>query len=123
MSNRSDEFLDACEIESIDHEKLARIRARMETDEHLSNLADLFNALGTITRVKILYALSLEELCVCDIAALVGVSPSAVSHQLRLLRLARLVKARKHGKMTFYSLDDEHVRSLIKEGLEHVHEG
>jgi len=85
-------------------------------------LAETFKVLGDPTRVRILLALGQEELCVCDLAELFEVTPSAVSHQLRLLRAHRLVKLRREGKLAFYSLDDDHVRVLFAEGLRHVTE-
>ena len=85
-------------------------------------LADTFKVLGDTTRVRILDALSRTELCVCDIARLVGLSESAVSHQLRLLRGTRLVRARRAGRQMFYTLDDQHIVGLFEQGLEHVEE-
>jgi len=111
-----------CEVESVDRKKVASVRKRMSDAGDLAELADLFNTLGDSTRVRILNALSLAELCVCDISVLVGLSQSAVSHQLRLLRMAHLVRNRKVGKMVYYALDDDHVRSLMEEGLRHVGE-
>jgi len=126
MSRRSDKLTakpdDICEVECIDKRKVASVRKRMEASYTLANLAELFNALGDTTRMSIIHALSIDELCVCDLASLVGMSQSAVSHQLRLLRYSRLVKYRKAGKMVYYSLDDEHVRSIMEEGLRHVKE-
>jgi DNA-binding transcriptional ArsR family regulator len=95
----------------------------MRSVKILSELANTFKVLGDPTRVRILYALSIEELCVCDIAALIEASQSAISHQLRLLRSAKLVKFRKEGKMAYYSLDDDHIRNLFKEGIQHVEQG
>jgi DNA-binding transcriptional ArsR family regulator len=85
-----------------------------------SALADTFRALGEPTRVRILDALSHGELCVCDLAAVLGLSQSAVSHQLRVLRGLRLVRARREGRMVFYALDDRHVTGLLAQGLTHV---
>ena len=85
-------------------------------------LADTFKVLGDTTRVRILDALSRTELCVCDLARLVGLSESAVSHQLRLLRGTRLVRARRDGRQMFYTLDDQHIVGLFEQGLEHVEE-
>ncbi|WP_281876291.1 ArsR/SmtB family transcription factor [Geobacter hydrogenophilus] len=82
--------------------------------------AETFRVLGDPTRVRILQALCLEELCVCDIACLLGATKSAVSHQLRLLRSLRVVKFRKVGRVVYYSLDDSHVRNLLREGLNHI---
>jgi len=89
-------------------------------DDAADGLAQIFSLLGDRTRVRILHGLMGRELCVCDISAVLGMTSSAVSHQLRLLRTAKLVKARKEGKNVFYSLDDGHVHSLLAQGLEHV---
>ena len=86
------------------------------------NLAELFRVFGDTTRIKILYALFESELCVGDIAAALGMTQSAVSHQLRVLKANKLVKFRREGKTVFYSLDDDHVRSIIALGMEHVEE-
>lgn len=94
----------------------------MPDDEVLYELADLFRVFGDSTRIKILYALHDQELCVQDIAAAVALSQSAVSHQLRVLKANKLVKFRREGKTVFYSLDDDHVRSIIALGMEHVEE-
>lgn len=124
MSNCSDDScrLDACEKPCVHLEKVERVRGVLLDDAHAAGLAEIFSLLGDRTRVRILHALTLGELCVCDISAALGVSSSATSHQLRLLRTAKLVKARKDGKNVFYSLDDGHVHSLIAQGLEHVSE-
>jgi ArsR family transcriptional regulator len=88
----------------------------------VQGLADTFGALGDPTRVRILDALSHGELCVCDLAAVIGLTQSAVSHQLRLLKSVRLVRARRDGRMVFYSLDDQHIISIFKQTLQHVGE-
>jgi len=93
------------------------------TDESATALAETFKILGDGTRVRILDAISRSELCVCDIARLVGLSESAVSHQLRLLRGMRLVRPRRDGRMIFYALDDHHIVALLEQGLKHVQEG
>lgn len=95
-------------------------RAEMLVDGEAQSIAETFKILGDPTRVKILHALSKRELCVCDISAVIDIGPSAVSHQLRLLRGARLVKHRKQGKMVWYSLDDEHIALLLGQGIEHI---
>lgn len=91
-------------------------------EQTLYRLADFFKILGDSTRIKILHALFISELCVCDIASLLKVSPSAVSHQLRTLRQADLVTFRKEGKTVFYSLSDDHVRLIVNQGLQHITE-
>ena len=96
--------------------------ARLLTPASVGALADTFKVLGDGTRVRILDALSRAELCVCDLSSLLGLQESAVSHQLRLLRGARLVRARRDGRMVFYSLDDQHIVRLFEQGLEHVKE-
>lgn len=113
---------DICQIIYVDQERVARSRARMHEERTIVALAEIFKVLSEPTRVRILQALAEEELCVCDIAAVVQTTPSAISHQLRILRTARLVRARKDGKMVYYSLDDEHVRNLFEEGLRHLEE-
>ena len=112
-----DEFC-SCDIL---HENLIEIvKKKMPQEEKLYDLAELFKVFGDTTRVKIISALFEAELCVCDIAVLLGMSQSAISHQLRVLRQARLVKHRKEGKVVFYSLDDEHIKTIFNQGLEHI---
>lgn len=111
---------DVCEVNCIHEETVQYLRGRMLDRDILFRLAETFKMLGDPTRVQIIFALSLKELCVCDIAALLGMSQSAVSHQLRLLRSSRLVKFRKEGKIVYYSIDDRHITNLFKEGLDHV---
>ena len=101
---------------------VARVQEQLPADEVLYDLAELFRVFGDSTRIKILYALCESELCVGDIALALGLSQSSVSHQLRVLKSSKLVKFRREGKAIFYSLDDEHVRSMISLGLEHVEE-
>ncbi len=114
---------DVCQVQCFNAERVERVKSRMSPEVSISDLAAIFKVLSDPTRVKIIQALAMEELCVCDIAQLLGMSQSAVSHQLRLLRTAKLVKYRKEGKMAYYSLVDECVRSLLGEGLRHVGEG
>jgi DNA-binding transcriptional ArsR family regulator len=114
---------DVCQVNFVDQERVARAKKNMKHVKTLSELAETFKVLGDATRVRILHALSIEELCVCDIAALIDATQSATSHQLRLLRAAKLVKFRKDGKMVYYSLDDDHIRNLLEEGIRHVEEG
>ncbi|MBI5408175.1 MAG: winged helix-turn-helix transcriptional regulator [Nitrospirae bacterium] len=113
---------DVCEIKSVDRKKVAAVKKAMLTDDEVNKLSETFSVLSDPTRTKIIYALSKEELCVCDIAGVLGVSISAVSHQLRILRNMRLVKFRKEAKMVYYSLDDGHIETLFNEGLKHVRE-
>jgi ArsR family transcriptional regulator len=103
------------------HEDVVRaVREKMPPEEALMDLADLFKVFGDSTRVRIISALLHAEMCVCDIAALLGMSKSAISHQLRALRQTKLVKYRREGKVVFYSLDDEHVGNIFAQGLTHV---
>jgi DNA-binding transcriptional ArsR family regulator len=114
---------DTCEIKLVNEDRVNRARKLMRPDEVIIRLAEIFKVLGDPTRTKIIFALSGEELCVCDIAHLLDMSDSAISHQLRVLRNLRLVKYRRQGKMAFYSLDDQHINQLLEHGLEHVTEG
>src|SRR5512140_855116 len=98
------------------------VRELLLSDASVADLAETYKVLGDATRVRLLDALSRAELCVCDLAGLLGLSESAVSHQLRLLRGMRLVKARRDGRHIYYSLDDEHIVRLFEQGLEHVEE-
>jgi ArsR family transcriptional regulator, lead/cadmium/zinc/bismuth-responsive transcriptional repressor len=119
---RSPQEGDVCEIEVIDAEAVARARTSMVSEDYAALLAESFSVLGDPTRVKLISALMGAELCVCDLACLLGVSQSAASHQLRLLRAMRMVKYRKEGRVVYYSLDDEHIENLLLQGLEHVAE-
>lgn len=98
------------------------VNERMPPEEVLYDLAELYKVFGDSTRVRILYVLLEAEVCVCDLAALLGMTVSAVSHQLRVLKQSRLVKYRKAGKTVFYSLSDEHVQTILEQGMEHVKE-
>lgn len=113
---------DKCEIEFVDEIRVRRVRRAMKPAEAVTALAETFKILGDPTRVRIAFALAREELCVCDLANLLGISQSATSHSLRALRQMNLVKFRKEGKIAYYSLDDEHIRSLLDEGFRHVEE-
>ncbi|HQU91784.1 MAG TPA: metalloregulator ArsR/SmtB family transcription factor [Pyrinomonadaceae bacterium] len=113
---------DACEIQFVDEGKVENVRKAMKSVEAIGLLAETFRILGDPTRIKIAFALSKEELCVCDIANLLGVSQSAVSHSLRTLRQMKLVRFRREGKIAYYTLDDEHIVNLFDEGFRHVEE-
>jgi ArsR family transcriptional regulator len=112
--------MSSVEVRAIDGDRITAVRRRMPSNGGLAYLAEIFSAMGDQTRLKILFALSNAELCVSDLEALLGISVSAVSHQLRLLRGLRLVKFRREGRFTYYSLDDHHVSALLEMGLEHV---
>ena len=118
-----EEFQDRCLDHCVHPDTVNDTRARMPADPQLSALAEQFKILGDFTRVRILAALAANEHCVCDLTALLDLSQSAVSHQLRILRTARLVRCRREGRMAFYSLDDEHIETLLAEGLKHVQHG
>lgn len=113
---------DICEVEFVDARKVKRVAKQMISAEATALLSETFKILGDPTRIRVAYALSREELCVCDLANLLGVSQSVVSHSLRSLRHMKLVKHRKQGKTVYYSLDDEHILSLLEVGLRHVKE-
>lgn len=114
--------LPCCQESLVHTDALERVGAGLPADEALYDLAELFKLFGDSTRIKILYALLESELCVCDIATLLRVSQSAVSHQLRLLKGAKLVKFRREGKTVFYSLADGHVERILSQGMEHIDE-
>lgn len=109
---------EVCDIRCVDNNKIARLKP-LAWEETVS-LAQTFKAMGDTTRVRILQALSQEELCVCELSEILEMTQSAISHQLRLLRNLRLVKYRKEGKKVFYTLDDEHIINLFAQGLAHV---
>jgi ArsR family transcriptional regulator len=98
------------------------VKSNLPLEETLYNLADLFKLFGDTTRIKILYLLFDRELCVCDIATLLGITQSAISHQLKTLKANKLIKCRRVGKTVFYSLADDHVRTIIAQGAEHLEE-
>lgn len=113
---------DLCEQHVVDARRVRQAAAALPSQSVLDELAETFKVLSSPTRLKIIHALSRGELCVCDLAGLLGATDSAVSHQLRLLRGMRLVKYRREGKLAFYSLDDQHVQQLFEAGLEHMEE-
>ncbi len=118
-----DDMCDSCEELKIDPERINRVRACMIEDEDAMLLSEVFKVLGDQTRLKIIFALSCCEMCVCDIAETINMTQSAVSHQLRLMRNMKLVKYRKEGKSVYYSLDDDHILQLFNQGMEHVKHG
>jgi ArsR family transcriptional regulator len=113
---------EACDVFHLHPGKVSVLKRRLMGESSVTALAETFKLLGDVTRVRILDALTRSELCVCDIARLLGLSESAVSHQLRLLRGVRLVRPRREGRMVFYTLDDQHIVGLFEQGLEHVKE-
>nr|WP_273092198.1 metalloregulator ArsR/SmtB family transcription factor [Clostridium thermopalmarium] len=114
--------IDICNC-SIIHENIVnKVKESMAADETLYDLAELFKVFGDTTRIKIICALFQSEMCVCDLAALLGMSQSAVSHQLKVLKHTRLVKFRREGKVVYYSLDDDHIKKIFDYGFAHVNE-
>lgn len=122
ISRRSTRAEDVCEVTFVDEAQVALVRGKMKPEAVFQELAETFKALGDPTRTKILYALAQAPLCVCDLSNLLGLSQSATSHQLRILRNMRLVKYQREGRMVYYSLDDHHIETLFAEGIEHVEE-
>lgn len=111
-----------CDCGALHGDAVEMVRASMADDEILSDISDLFRVLGDSTRVKILWALNKSELCVCDIASLIGMTKSAVSHQLKVLKDNNLVKSRREGKVIYYSLADNHVQDIYEKAVEHINE-
>ncbi len=121
MSEKSSEQV-KCDCTIIHEEVVARAGQKMPPEESLYDLAEFFKVFGDTTRIKIIWALFEEEMCVCDIAHLLNLTQSATSHQLRVLKQARLVKPRREGKNIYYSLDDEHIEAIFNQGLKHINE-
>ena len=109
-----------CDYLHVHEDAVDEVLRLLPPEERLYDLAEVFRVFGDTTRIRILYVLFERELCVCDIAKLLGMTPSAVSHQLRILKDAKLVRFRREGKTVFYTLDDDHVRSVLELGMEHV---
>ena len=112
----------ACITKGIHAEVVNAVKGRLPNEAHLDELADIFKLFGDGTRLRILWALSESEMCVCDICALLQMKQPAVSHQLKNLKQARIVKSRRDGKVIYYSLDDDHIRKLLNLGMEHIQE-
>ncbi len=114
--------LEQCDYMHLHEKVIEQVQEEMPEEEILYDLAELFKVFGDSTRIKILYVLFQSEMCVCDIAQLLNMSQSAISHQLRVLKQAQLVKYRREGKTVFYSLADAHVNTILNQGLEHIEE-
>ena len=114
--------VECCDFIHAHEDIVEKVRQVMPGEDTLYDLTELFRIFGDSTRVRILYVLFESEMCVCDIAALLGMTQSAISHQLRALKSARLVKSRREGKTVFYSLADDQLKAIINQGLEHVSE-
>jgi len=117
MRNRK-EF--TCDCSIIHEDVVNRVRVAMPDSGRFYDLANIYKMFADNTRIKILWALSREDMCVCDLAVLLGMTKSAISHQLKSLRLANLVKYDRHGKVVYYSLADDHVRDIFEKGFEHI---
>lgn len=113
---------DTCQVNVIDKDKIELAQKSMPDSTTLAETAEVFRLLGDLSRIRIVQALSTTELCVCDLAAILETSPSAVSHQLRLLRTKGIVRFRREGKIAYYSLADEHVHQLLSQMIEHIQE-
>lgn len=111
-----------CDCDVIHEEVVNEVKTKMQSKDDYVQLASLFKLFGDGTRVQILHALEQSEMCVCDLAVLLGVTKSAVSHQLKALRLANLVKFRREAQIVYYSLADDHVKGMIEMGFEHLRE-
>ena len=122
MKRLKEEKIVYCGTDKSDHEAVERVSKNMPNEVLLSELSDFFKVFGDLTRTKILWALEESELCVCDLGSILGMSKSAVSHQLSTLRKANLVKFRREGKNVFYSLKDDHVKTILEIGMEHIQE-
>ena len=120
LANRPSEYAEICQGPCVHPAKVADARAALSTEQTYNRLAELFGALADPTRLKIVHALLRQELCSCDIAASVGMTASATSQHLRILRSLRLVKSRRTGRLVYYSLDDAHIALLVHVGLTHL---
>lgn len=114
--------IERCDCNAIHEDIVNQVRDKMPQEESLYDLAELFKVFGDSTRIRILWALHEAEMCVCDISVLLNMTQSAISHQLRVLKQANLVKNRKEGKVVYYSLVDDHVREIFDQGLIHINE-
>lgn len=117
-----DKELEICEAEEVHEELLRTVREKLPPEEQLYDLAELFKVFGDSTRMRILFVLFEAEVCVCDMAAALSMTDSAVSHQLKILKQNKLIKSRRAGRSVFYSLADDHVRAIVSQGIEHVTE-
>lgn len=111
-----------CEYMHVHEDIVTQVNEVMPGEQQLMDLAEFFKVFGDSTRIKILYVLSQSEMCVCDIATLLQMGQSAISHQLRVLKQMRLVKFRRDGKTVFYSLADDHIQTILAQGMEHIEE-
>lgn len=114
--------IEQCDCNVIHEDIVKNVNLKMPSEKIINSLANFFKVFGDDTRIKILSGLSISEMCVCDIAVLLNMTQSAISHQLKVLKKARLVKFRREGKVVYYSLDDEHVNNIFNEGFTHINE-
>ena len=114
--------IENCNVNIIHEDIVVRVKDKLPAEETLYDLAELFKVFGDTTRIKIICALFESEMCVCDLSCLLNMTQSAISHQLRVLKSARLVKFRREGKVVYYSLDDEHIKHIYDAGLNHISE-
>jgi len=114
--------IDICECTVIHEDTLQRVREKMPSEEPVYEVSELFRVFGDSTRARIICALNIEEMCVCDLSALLNMTQSAISHQLRILKVSRIVKSRKQGRVVYYSLDDEHIAKIFAMAFDHVME-
>jgi len=114
--------LEICDEEEIHEELLEKVKEHMPDEMELYDLAELFKVFGDSTRIRILFVLFETEICVCDLAEALNMTQSAISHQLKILKQSKLVKSRREGKSVYYSLADEHVRTIIAQGRDHIEE-
>lgn len=114
--------IEVCESQEIHEDLVKKVCETLPEEDKLYDLAELFKTFGDSTRIRILFALFEAEICVCDLAETLHMTQSAVSHQLRILKQSRLIKSRREGKSIFYSLADDHVKTMIAQGMEHIEE-
>ena len=112
--------IERCDFIHVHEDVVKKVKEHIPAERELNDLAEFFKVFGDVTRLKLLSVLFHSEMCVCDIAALLGMTQSAISHQLRALKNARLVSSRREGKTVFYALADDHVKTIIDQGLEHI---
>lgn len=122
MAEKDIQEIECCEEHMVHNELLQKVNGKMPDEEEISDLSDLFKVFGDSTRLKIMFVLFESEVCVCDLAELLKMTQSAISHQLKVLKQSKLVASRREGKSIFYSLADSHVRSIIAQGREHIEE-
>ena len=115
-------MVETCEVPVIHEDVLARVREKMPAEEPVYEVSELFKVFGDSTRARIICALNIEEMCVCDLSARLNMTQSAISHQLRLLKVSRIVKSRKQGRVVYYSLDDAHIGQIFAMAFDHVME-